>query len=525
MLFDLVRPGSQGNTLTQLCNVMALCSPERELLWNDTVSALTSEYDGRCLVESFNTGECDAESPTVKVANSIWIDAGAQLQTNYSDVVGEYLLQTDFMSPDAGDIVNDWVNTSTLGLIDSIVDEGSIPYTLLAINSIYLKASWEKPFEERDTNEDVFYKDATRVESLNESAHFMHAIRIVPYSDVQLPGYQIIRLGYFGGLAMVFVLPLDASADSVASGQVIDALPFLEEKWVALALPKFRIESEYKDTLKASLMALGLTSPFVGEGFCGLIQGCQLIDLLVQKTFIEMDEKGTIAAAVTAAGFRSEPDPDATVLFLADHPFQFFIYDETQDLVLFEGRVGTPTISGDWPPAQLQAFHDDPAFWTSNFPELDSPPMQPMQPGTSTTQPPMQSSTSTTQEPVQPITSSVPPSTTTQPPTQPSMSTTQPPIEPSTSQSPVQTTKPSTSTTQPPIQSSSTSSTPPSTTTQPPTETEPSTSTTQSPIHSSPIPTQPSRIDPETSASRESYGGCSRWIVIAPAAATVVGML
>jgi hypothetical protein len=108
--------------------------------------------------------------------------------------------------------------------------------------------------------------------------------------------------------------------------------------------------------------------------------------------------------------------PDAPVLFLADHPFQFFIYDSKEDLVLFEGRVGAPTIPDDWPPALFEPVHTDPDFWTGHFYGIESPPVQPTPPPVQTTQP------STAFEDDHVSVQPTPPSTTQSPvhPTQPS---------------------------------------------------------------------------------------------------------
>lgn len=358
--------------------------------------------------------ECDRYSPLLKVANSIWIDSSSDLLPEYNKVVGNSLMQTDFASQDAGSTVNDWVNSSTLGLIDSIIENGSIPFSLIAINSIYLKAYWENQFNEERTNEDFFYTDASRVEALPKKAHFMHSVRYMPYSDRLLPGNQIIKVSYvegefdqYCGLSMVVVLPFDTNASPVSSDEALDALNMLQNspsRRVALALPKFRIVSKYEDNLKAAMESVGLTAPFnPSQGFCGLLDDspCLFVDLLIQKTFIEIDENGTIAAAVTAALFdtgsapQTTPPPPPPVLFQADHPFQLFIYSECEDIVLFEGCVGAPTIADDWPTVQFQAIHSDADFWTTNF-NVDKPvkpgttelPIQPTQPGT--TEPPIQ---------------------------------------------------------------------------------------------------------------------------------------
>ena len=166
---------------------------------------------------------------------------------------------------------------------------------------------------------------------------------------------------------MVFVLPGLDALDPVASDQVVAALPQLDTTRVAIALPKYKFESEYSSSLMNSLMAVGLVAPFQGglcvrQGSCGAF-----VDFVIQKTVIDVNEEGVEAAAVTAIGVgESAPPPDAPKLFLADHAFQFFIYDELTDTVLFEGRVGDPT-----PPesstAPLQSQHADSDFWSKNF--------------------------------------------------------------------------------------------------------------------------------------------------------------
>ena len=84
-------------------------------------------------------------------------------------------MQTDFEAADSPIIVNDWVENSTNGLIDSIVDESKPlfpPYVLLAINSIYLKATWLEQFEKRSTNLDSFYNSVSKSDEVGK-AHFM----------------------------------------------------------------------------------------------------------------------------------------------------------------------------------------------------------------------------------------------------------------------------------------------------------------------------------------------------------------
>jgi serpin B len=244
--------------------------------------------------------------------------------------------------------------------LDSSWRQASIPASLLAINSIYLKAIWRTPFVESATNQDLFYTTAFRDTRLDTEAHFMHMVDYFPYSHDALAGFQIVELSFSDdNLSMIFVLPTSESSGSATSASVLAARPDLERTRVALALPKFKFKSEYSDALKLSLVhSLGLTAPFEG-GLCIFGDDCtSFISDVIQKTSIDVNEYGVEAAAVTAIISVTSAPPTSSVLFKADHPFQFFIYDANEELVLFEGRVGAPSISEGAPSAQLQAKHD-----------------------------------------------------------------------------------------------------------------------------------------------------------------------
>ena len=199
--------------------------------------------------------------------------------------------------------------------------------------------------------------------------HFMHhVIDFVSYSHEAVPGFQVMMLRFTGALSMIFALPTSESSGDVASATILEALPQLALARMAVALPKFQFESEYKNNLKAALQAIGLTAPFDG-GLCIYASGgCALIDKIIQKTFINLNEDGVEAAAVTAIILVSGlPPPETPILFMADHPFQFFIYDSTEELVIFEGRVGNPSVADDAPVPQLQASHSESGFWQTYF--------------------------------------------------------------------------------------------------------------------------------------------------------------
>eukprot|EP01083_Nonionella_stella_P288213 980844_1 len=386
MAFSLVYPGCTDNGITEIRDTMGYPDDgtNMQLVWADATQRMLSHSAGQCL-DSW----CSSDAPLLKIANSVWVDASRELSNSYFDVVGNLAKQIDFEAADSPVIVNKWVSDSTEGLIKSIVPEDKPlfpPYVLVAINSIYLKARWEKQFSEYSTNLDSFYSSSSRNTDEASDAHFMNTVGYFPYSHDALPGYQVIGLPFAdSGISMIFVLPVanDAAADgdavSVTSTNLIGALDDMEFTRVALSLPKFKFESTYSDNLKSALVSAGIIAPFTkGSGaLCGMFKpdtNCDqlIIDQVVQKTVIDVNEKGVEATAATmvGVGLTSAGDPDANdpIIVLLDHQFQFFIYDESEDLMLFEGRLGAPEIPEAEPAtALMDGKHSDIDFWWEHF--------------------------------------------------------------------------------------------------------------------------------------------------------------
>jgi len=386
MAFSLVWPGCTGEAVNQVRDVLGYPdgSSNMQLVWEGTAQSMLAGASGQCLGGVWN-GVCDSEAPLLKIANSIWFDDGGVLNSTYDSIVGGYAMQTDFEATESPTVVNQWVENSTNGMIDSIVEEGKPlfpPYVLIAINSIYLKASWSEQFFDWLTNLDIFYDSASRTNKVSE-AHFMNMVSYFDYSHDALPGHQVIDMPFDNSqMSMIFVLPFGdgSSGGAVRSTDLIGVLNALESTRVALSLPKFKFESTYDD-IKSALSQLGIVAPFTAgsDALCGMFEnisdcGNLVIDDVIQKTVIDVNEKGVEAAAVTAvlisvtSAGPTEPPPPDPVLMILDHPFQFFIYDKEQGLMLFEGRLGSPEVPEAEPTSPLlDAKHLDADFWANSF--------------------------------------------------------------------------------------------------------------------------------------------------------------
>lgn len=166
----------------------------------------------------------------------------------------------------------------------------------------------------------------------------------------------------------------DAALSVVTSNAVLSALlPKLQSTAVAIALPKFRFTSSYQERMRAALQETGLTAPFEGSLCFGGEGGCNgKVTDVIHKTVIDVNEQGVEAAAVTNTVTLSRASsPLGTfgvpVLFLANHPFQFFIYEDEEDLVLFEGQVGNPGAAIETETPNLDIQHASPTFWSDTF--------------------------------------------------------------------------------------------------------------------------------------------------------------
>mmetsp|Transcript_1317 Transcript_1317/g.2568 ORF Transcript_1317/g.2568 Transcript_1317/m.2568 type:complete len:656 (+) Transcript_1317:191-2158(+) len=344
-----------------------------QLVWEETTQRMLSNSGGQCV----GGGVCNSAAPLLQIANSVWFDANNTLNADYAVVIGSFAKQIDLEADDSPVIVNEWVKNQTNGLIESIVPEDNPlypPWELIAINSIYLKARWQEQFKESKTNLDSFYTSSSRTAQASE-AHFMNMVDYFDYSHKALPGYQVIDLPFASSqMSMIFVLPMNDNVGTVTSTDLLQALSDFQSTRVALSLPKFKFESEYDDSLKAALIQTGIVAPFSGGSLCGLFEAnsCALfVDKVIQRTVIDVNEEGVEAAAVTAIMVDESAPPEDTndpILMILDHPFRFFIYDKSEDLVLFEGRLGAPGIPETEPGvALLDAVHSDSDFWSNAF--------------------------------------------------------------------------------------------------------------------------------------------------------------
>jgi serpin B len=253
------------------------------------------------------------------------------------------------------DDVNGWVARRTEGRIPRLLDAIDPDAAATLLNAVYFKARWASVFDPAATRDEAF--NLTR--SQKADVAFMH--RVDRFSLVSRGGYRAVRMNYeVRELGLVIVLPDDidgagAVARRLGANELSELFAALRDgqarKPVALALPRFKID--FKADLIAPLQQAGIRKAFDREAadFSGMTGRPAETDRLyigkiVHRAVIEAAEERTEAAAATGVTMEmamAAPSPAASPLeFRADHPFLFYLVDDTTGAILFQGRVADP---------------------------------------------------------------------------------------------------------------------------------------------------------------------------------------
>ncbi|XP_049517159.1 intracellular coagulation inhibitor 3 isoform X4 [Dermacentor silvarum] len=288
---------------------------------------------------------------TLDVANMVLAQSGFPITDNYKQQLREIfdaeLRSADFMNegPSVAAEVNAWVRDKTRGKISGILPEGRpLDIVLFILNAVYFKGTWVTKFDVAKTvNKPFFNLGTTEV-----SKPAMHLRNRLPHTRVDALHASALEIPYLGGkFSMVVMLPdtptgLQTLRDGLSVATLEDLGSNLRTKDVILQMPKLEMSLSYN--LVAAMKALGLNTPFGGSAdFSGITEGTPVhISDAVHKVAVEVNEEGTVAAAVTGlsivpiSALNSPPPP---VLFTVDRPFLYYIRDKNTNRILFIGEV------------------------------------------------------------------------------------------------------------------------------------------------------------------------------------------
>jgi serpin B len=342
--------GARGDTAAELAAVLGLAGPEQAA---DSLRATAAVLDGL------------ASGPlTLRAPSTLWVQSGLPLRPEFTGALAGLAAvsvhDADFAraAEAARGEINALIAEQTAGKITGLLPPGAVAATtrLVLASAVYLKAAWAHPFPEAATADGPFWPEPGRTVDVP----LMRLAARLRYRRGD--GYQVVELPYAGGqLAMLIVLPdggLGPLEDRLAAGGVAGlagggaegggaggGAEGLSPRQVSLVLPKFRMTSALD--LAPVLTALGARLAFTrGADFSGITSAEPLhIGAVAHKAYIDVDERGTEAAAATAvtmalarAVFGGPP-----VEVVADRPFLYAITEASSGLPLFLGRVADPS--------------------------------------------------------------------------------------------------------------------------------------------------------------------------------------
>jgi serpin B len=279
------------------------------------------------------------------VANSMWGSLTLPLAPEFTQAGRDYfdaeIRTLDFAEPTAAEVINGWVEDKTRGRIPRLLDRIDPDVVLFLINAIYFKGRWRSAFAARDTRDGVFHG----ADGVDRSLPLMRLEKPLLYSGTA--DYDAVDLLYGNGaFAMTVLLPREGRTPSeVLGGMDPAAWDALTEQFhetqVTLTLPRFRLE--YSRGLNGDLAALGMEVAFdpTRADFARIAEGPPrdlYISRVQQKTFVEVNEEGTEAAAATSVEVAETSVPQV-VEMRVDRPFVFAIRERLAGTVLFLGIV------------------------------------------------------------------------------------------------------------------------------------------------------------------------------------------
>ncbi|KAK8758758.1 hypothetical protein V5799_003612 [Amblyomma americanum] len=285
---------------------------------------------------------------TLEVANMVLAQENLQVTESYiqqlHDVFDAELRSVDFATdgPKVAAEVNAWVRDKTRGKIDGILPENQqLDMVLFIVNAVYFKGTWVTKFDPAETQNKPFFNLGTT----EVSKPAMQLTSRFPYTRLDALNAAAVEIPYSGDMfSMVVLLPdspteLAALRDGLSLAVLEDVGNKLSSVLVELRLPKFDMSLRYD--LVPTMRALGLNVVFGDEAdFSGISASTPTrISDAVHKAAVEVNEEGTVAAAVTGLSITPLVVPPPPVQFTVDRPFLYYIRYRGNNRILFIGEV------------------------------------------------------------------------------------------------------------------------------------------------------------------------------------------
>lgn len=353
---ELLKQNSQQNVFISPASIAMALSMTYNGASNQTKDAMAAVlgYKGMSLdqINKANAAllknmESTGSGIEVSIANSLWAAdkfgfSGSFLDRN-SRYYRAHVARIDLQKPSAREKMNDWVANATRGKIRDLVHEVNPLAVMFLINAVYFKGEWQERFDPSETrNADFTLPDGQKksVPMMSRKGHY-NVLWTENFNAVALPyGDGWLSMYIFVPTKGIDIAPVLEQLTSSGFGKCVKR--FSDED-VSVSIPRFSVEYEARDSMKEALKNLGMGIAFGGsDGFLGMCPaGGVYIYEVAHKAFIQVDEKGSKAAAATSVQMVLKcACPERPII--VDRPFFCAIRDEKSGEILFMGYVADP---------------------------------------------------------------------------------------------------------------------------------------------------------------------------------------
>lgn len=321
MAMMMAANGANGYTQKEILSALGVSSIDE---YNQKANDIITRYNSN-------------KDVNLNVANSIWLNkteaTGANFKDTYKKIISDFYKGVA-MEENADIIaskINDFIAKETNNKITNVLPtERPADFLSALVNTIYFKGSFENQFDTANTKKDTFTDrngNKSEIDFMNQTKHFGY------YEN---DGVQMLKMNYSGRDIAMYILLNDDDKDV----DINDIISKMEYKKVSVSMPKFKTEftKSFVDVLKQ--MGINIAFTNVAD-FSNMFDNVEVhISDVIHKTFIEVDENGTEAAAATVIliAKSSLPMPEEIKEFKANKPFTYFIRDEVSGEILFLGE-------------------------------------------------------------------------------------------------------------------------------------------------------------------------------------------